>query len=67
MTEEEFRKLPSCIRYKNPGKDCSKLNDDDWDELEDCCERCLGFKYFYIKYYSGAMNESYEEILSKME
>lgn len=67
MTQEEFNKLPLCIRYKNPEKDCSRLNNDDWDELDDCCQNCTGFPYFAKKYCDGFMNQSYEEIIKNME
>ena len=67
MTEEEYRKLPSCLRYKNPNKDCHHINSDDWDELEDCCQNCTGFPHFARKYWSGFMDQSYEEVIKDIE
>ena len=67
MTQEEFDKLPFCIRYKDSDKDCRKLHSDDWDELEDCCSSCLGNKHFAKKYYEHSfMDHSYDEIMSNM-
>ena len=70
MTEEEFSKLPSCIRYKDPSRDCPKINSvdwDDWDESEDCCQVCTGFPPFAREYYSGFMEKSYYEILMEID
>ena len=67
MTEEEFNKLPSCIGYKNPSSDCPKINSDDWDELEDCCQVCTGFPPFARKCYSDFMEKSYYEILMSID
>ena len=60
MTQEEFDKLPSCIRYKDPSSSCRKL--DNWDG--ECCSTCTGFKYFAKEYYGDLFTEkSYEEVL----
>lgn len=45
MTQEEFKALPGCLRYKNAEYDCPTLHSDDWDELEDSCHNCSWFKY----------------------
>lgn len=48
MTYEEFETLPDCLYCENPGRPdgCHKHpnNDDDWDEMEDPCEFCNGWK-----------------------
>lgn len=61
MTQEEFDKLPSCIRYKHPNSSCRKLYN--WNGT-DCCSTCTGFKYFAREYYGDLFTEkSYEEML----
>jgi hypothetical protein len=69
MTEEEFQKLPSCLWYKDPEHECPKMpnQNDDWDELEDCCGGCTGFPYFARKYWSGFMNQSVEEVTANLK
>lgn len=68
MKEEEFDKLPFCIRYKNAEKNCPKLHSDNWDELEDCCDGCGGNKYFTKKSFpSFIMDKTYDEIISGMK
>ena len=69
MTEEEFKKLPGCLRYKDPENQCHKMpnQNDDWDELEDPCVECTGFPYFARKYWSDFMNQSYDEAIAGRE
>lgn len=69
MTLEEFKKLPYCLAYKDPGASdgcpCHPNNDDDWDELEDPCDGCCWNKYVYEKSHNIEL-ESYKDLLASI-
>lgn len=56
MTQEEFDKLPSCIRYKHPNSSCRKIY---IQNGTDCCLTCKGYKYFAREYYGDLFTEEF--------
>lgn len=61
--------LPMCLSYKNPDRDCRKINSDDWDELEDSCQNCSSWKPNYVHFHRDVCGEKIdaEKIKAEME
>lgn len=70
MTIEEIRKLPACLYYENPGSPdgCRRHpnNDDDWDELEDPCYWCSGWRHNNLENLKKMSFEEAQEMIEKL-
>ena len=62
MTEEEFRTLPSCLRYENSSK-CDRGDDWGFSDYDDPCEGCSANRWNCKKeYMKMTLEEAWKNI-----